>query len=264
MPPFLRTVLDPSAWPLFALITARLAGLFFLAPMWSMLTLPRAARAAITALLAMVLLPLAPRVALPQQFFEWPVPLAIEMIIGLSIGMTAAVIVQGVALAGEVVSLQIGLNLGPFLAPTPDVQVSGVGQMQSVLAIFLYLSTGGHLALLRGLADSLAVLPPGAPVDLTHGAHAIAVMTGGIFTCAVRAAGPVMVTMLLVNMALALLSRAVPSLNAMMVAFPITIGVGLLMLGASTPFLVSALEGWMHGLPRDVDNVLQAFRVAGG
>ena len=95
---------------------------------------------------------------MPAQFLEWPVPIALEMLIGLSIGMTAAVFVQGVALAGEVISLQIGLNLGPFLAPTPDVQVSGVGQIQSVLAILIYLSTGGHLILLRGLADSLRVV----------------------------------------------------------------------------------------------------------
>ncbi len=263
MPPFLRDALDPATWPLFALITARLGGLMFIAPMWSMLSIPRTARAAITVLLSFVLVPLAPRVPLPEQFVQWPVPLAIEMLIGLSIGMTAAIFVQGVGLAGEVMSLQVGLNLGPFLAPTPDVQVSGVGQLQSVLAVFLYLSTGGHLALLRGLADSLTVLPPGAPLDLAHGAQAVAILAGGVFTCAIQAAGPVMVTMLLVNLALALLSRAVPSLNAMMVAFPITIGVGLLMLGASTPVLVTALTQWMHGVPRDIDHVLAAFRLGG-
>lgn len=264
MPPFLREALDPSVWPLFVLVSARLGGLMFVAPMWSMLTLPRAARAAITMVLALVLVPLAPHTRLPEHFMDWPLPLALEMMIGLAIGMTAAVFVQGVALAGEVISLQIGLNLGPFLAPTPDVQVSGVGQLQSVLAIFVYLSVGGHLMLLRGLADSLTLLPPGAAFDVSGGARAVALLVGGVFSTAIQAAGPVMVTMLLVNVALALLSRAVPSLNAMMVAFPITIGVGLLMLGASTPFLVTTLEGWMHGLPRDVDHVLHAFRVASG
>jgi flagellar biosynthesis protein FliR len=59
--------------------------------------------------------------------------------------------------------------------------------------------------------------------------------------------------------ALAILSRAVPQLTAMMVAFPATIGVGLLMFGAAVPLLGATLAGWTEGLPRTIQTLLTAF-----
>ena len=261
IPDFFAQILTPGRWPAFVLVSARLSGLMFTAPLWSMTNLPRLARAAITVLLAATLLPAVPATKLPDEVLALPLPFALELLVGIVIGLTAAILVQGVALAGEVISLQMGLSLAPQLAPMPDLQVSGVGLIQSNLALLIYVGIGGHLMLLRGLADSLQTLPPGLPMDLAGGQDAALAM-GGVFRCAVRAAAPVMVTMLLANLALALLSRAVPQINTMMVSFPITIGVGLLMIGAALPFVASTVEGWMHQLPGSVDALVGALRTA--
>jgi flagellar biosynthetic protein FliR len=140
------------------------------------------------------------------------------------------------------------------------VPVSGVGQIKGILALLIYAGLGGHLMLLRGLADSLHALPPTLAPDLGVGAGRVALAVGGLFRAAVQAAAPVMVTLLLVNVALAILSRAVPQVNAMMVAFPVTIGVGLLMLGAAVPLLGHLLAGWVHALPADVEQIIDGFR----
>jgi flagellar biosynthetic protein FliR len=260
MPDFMAHVLAPDRWPMFVLITARIGGLMLTAPLWSMTMLPHGARAAITVLLATLLLPLAPHRPLPEQVIELPLPLAIEMVIGLAIGLTAAVLVQGIALAGEVLALQMGLSLGPALAPMPDVPVSGVGQIKSFLALTIYLAAGGHVIMLQGLAESLSALPPGAPLELANGAGAAALFSGALFGTALKAAAPVMVTLLLTNLALAILSRAVPQLNAMMVSLPLTIGVGLVTIGLTLPRVTGAIAGWMHGLPASVAHVLAGFR----
>lgn len=260
MPDFLIQALRPASWPAFVLISTRLGGLMLAAPLWSMTALPRPARAAITVLLAILLLPGAPRVTLPDQWLDLPLPLAMEFIVGLAIGLTAAVVVQGAALAGEVISLQMSLSLGPALLPTPDMQVSGVGQIQSALALLIYVSVGGHTMLLQGLADSLRTLPPGMPMSLQGGATGATMLAGTLFSSALRAAAPVMVALLLANLALAILSRAVPHLNAMMVSFPIVIALGLVTLGASLSVVAPVIERWMHGIPGQVQEVLQSFQ----
>src|SRR5262249_48056998 len=158
----------------FVLITARVGGLMLTAPLWSMPTLPRTIRAAITLLLSLFLLPDAPAAPVPSQVIDLPVPLMMEFAIGLAVGLTAAVFVQGVGLAGEVLPIQRGLSIGPALAPVADVESSGVGQIQAMLAVMVYLGVGGHLVLLRGLAQSLQALPPGAPLAIADGAHAAA------------------------------------------------------------------------------------------
>jgi flagellar biosynthesis protein FliR len=72
-----------------------------------------------------------------------------------------------------------------------------------------------------------------------------------------------MVALLLTNAALAILNRAVPQLNAMMVALPLTIGVGLIMLGAALPFLANNIGGWMNALPADVLRAVDSFHPVG-
>ena len=257
---FPLALLDPGAWPTFVFVTARLTGLMLTAPLWSMTAMPRTVRAAVTVVLALLLTPLAPRVTLPDQLLELPMPLALELVLGIGIGLAAAVLVQGASLAGEVISLQMGLSLGPALASVPELEVPSVGQLQSLLALFIYVAVGGHLVLLRGLAESLHTLPPASALDLAGGADLAARLGGALFTSALGAAAPVMVTLLLVNVALAILARAVPQLNAMMVSLPLTIGVGLLMLGLALPLLAAAVAGWMHGLPAGVAGVTAAFR----
>ena len=238
---FPLALLDPGAWPTFVFVTARLTGLMLTAPLWSMTAMPRAIRAAVTVVLALLLTPLAPRVTVPEQLLELPLPLALELVLGLGIGLTAGVLVHGASLAGEVISLQMGLSLGPALATVPELEVPSVGQLQSLLALLVYVAMGGHLILLRGLADSLQVLPPATALDLAGGAHLAARLGGALFASALGIAAPVMVTLLLVNVALSILSRAVPQLNAMMVSLPLTIGIGLLMLGLALPLLAATV-----------------------
>jgi flagellar biosynthetic protein FliR len=261
IPDFIGEVLSPARWPAFALVSSRLTGLMIMAPLWSMTNLPRRARAAITVVLTIVLLPSVPATRMPDELLALPVPIALEMVVGIVIGLTAAILVQGVALAGEIISLQMGLSLAPQLAPMPDLQVSGVGLILSNLVVLLYVGIGGHLMLLRGLADSLQTLPPGAPMDLAGGRAAVLAVKS-VFSCAVSAAAPVMVTLLLAELSVALMSRAVPQINAMMISFPVSIAVGMIMTGAALPFLATGIEGWMHQLPGSVAAFVGALQAA--
>ncbi len=252
-------VLAPDRWPALVLVTARVGGLMAVAPLWSLSTLPLVARGAVTVALALLLVPLAPAAGAPEQPFAIPLPMLLEFAIGTAIGLTAAVLVQGAALAGEVLSLQMSLSLGPALLPTPDTPVSGVGQLKTFLALLVYLSAGGHVMLIAGLAESLRVVPPGLPMA-GDGARAAAGLLGSLFTTALQAAAPVMGALFVTTVALAIVGRAVPQVNTMLVSFPVSIAVGLVMLGASLEVVASAMHGWMHGLPATIRTVLDGFR----
>lgn len=256
VPDFVSTALTPERWPTFALLTGRIGGLMLTAPAWSGTSLPALVRTAVTVVLALLLLPMAPAVAMPEHVLDLPLPMAAEIAIGLVIGLSAAVLVQAVGLAGEVMSMQMGLSIAPALAPVPELEVVGVGPISSLLATLIYLSLGGHLMLIRALAGSLHTLPPGSGIVFTGGGSVAMALAGQLFSCAASAAAPVMVTLLLTNLALAILSRAVPQLNAMMVSFPLTIGVGLLMYAVSLPNVSAVVARWVQALPGVVDGLL--------
>jgi len=256
VPDFLHTALEPGRWPTFVLITARVGGLMLTAPGWSGTTLPRLVRTALTVVISVLLLPLAPPAALSGEVLDLPLPFLSELAIGIVIGLAGAVIMQSLSIAGEVISMQMGLSIAPALAPLPELQVSGIAPLSTLLGVTLYLSLGGHLMLLHGLADSLRVLPPGGTVAFSGGQPLVVALAGQMFACAVSAAAPVMVALLVTNVAIAILGRAVPQLNAMMVSFPLSVGVGLFMFAVSLPIVASVVTNWVLRMPAGVEDLL--------
>ena len=260
----LEQALTPATWPTFAYVMTRLSGFMLVAPLWSLSGVPARVRAAVAVVLGIALLPLAPRVVLPVGMLELPVSMAMEFVLGLAIGLSAAVIVYGMSLAGEVVSIQMGLSLGPAISPMTELTVPGIGQLQSFLAVLIYLSVGGHLMLLRGLADSLKTLPPGMGIAPLNAPELATHLLDTVFGTAIQVAAPALVALLLTHVAVAITGRAVPQIHAILLAFPLTIGIGLMMVGASLPFTGAMLTDWMAQIPERVAQVVQVFRPAAG
>jgi flagellar biosynthetic protein FliR len=263
MPDFLSEVLAPANWPTFVFILARLSGFAITAPLWTMTPLNRTMRAAMIVVLAIVLLPSSPRVPYPGQVLDLPFPLGMEIVVGVVIGMSSAVLIYGVGFAGQVLALQMGLSLGPVFMPMAGHPESGIGKIKSFMAMVIYLGIGGHLTLLRGLADSLVSLPPGSPMSPVSGGGAAALVAGTVFSTAISVAAPVMVTLLLTHAAVAILNRAVPQIHTMLVAFPLTIGIGLIMIGAALPLTVSAIRVWMNSIQGNLDGAVNSFQIVG-
>jgi flagellar biosynthesis protein FliR len=259
-PPGLPDLIGIQDWPTFVLVSARISGLFLAAPLWSMTGLPRSIRAAAAVLLSVLLLPVVPQPRpLPDDLLAMSVILAGEASLGIAIGLTGALVMHGITLAGEVTSLQMGLSLGQALGSLPEGATVGVGQLQGYFAVTIYLSLGGHLTLYQGLAASFTAVPAGEAVTGVQGGQQLVELAGVVFSAAIRAAAPMIVALLLANLAVAILGKAVPQLNIMMVSFPVTIAIGLVMLGASLPFLAAFLSGTVESLPGLVGQTIQMF-----
>lgn len=249
--------LRPVNWPLFALVSARLAGLMLTAPLWSMRFVPMQARAAMTVVLAVALMPLVPAEVRPAPgeplAFLALVP---ELLLGLAIGLTAAVFLHALSVAAEVVSLQMGLSFGAAFGGSPDTATPGIGQLYHNFTLALYAILGGHLVLLTGLALSLRIVPPGAVTGMDAAGPAVLTLLGSVFAVAVQVAAPVMVALLITNLALAVLNRAVPQLHTLMVAVPLTVAVGFVVIGATLPLTAGLVGRWVGGLEAGVADLL--------
>lgn len=263
MTPGLLELVGLQDWPTFVLVSARLSGLFLAAPLWSMTGVPKTVRSAAVVLLSLVLLPSLPHIApLPDDMVAMSLVLAGETMMGVAIGLTGALVLHGISIAGEVASLQMGLSLGEALGSLPPGATVGIGQLQGYFGMLIYLSVGGHLTLYRGLAASFAAVPPGQAWLGAAGARQAVDLASAVFSTGVRAAAPIIVALLLANLALAILGKAVPQLNVMMVSFPITISIGMVALAATLPFLAAFITGSIDTLPGLVGQAIQAFTLS--
>jgi flagellar biosynthetic protein FliR len=80
-----------------------------------------------------------------------------------------------------------------------------------------------------------------------------------IFVLAIKISAPVMVSIFLVDLALALVSRAAPQMNILVVGFPLKIGVGFLFLGLIFSLMARYIGEYIAHLVPVLDSL---YRVA--
>jgi flagellar biosynthesis protein FliR len=255
--------LAPDRWPAIIIVGARFSGLMMVDPLWAMTPAPTQLRAALVALFTIAVLPGVGAIPVATNVAGLIAPIASELMLGAAIGLVAAIFLAGITLGGEVATIQMGLNLNAAVTGLADGAIGGIGEVERRFATTIYVALGGHIILLTGVAHSLAVIPPGTAIALGNGGQAIARLATTVFSTGVHIAAPMLVTLLLANLAIGVLARAVPQLQSFAATFPITIGLGFLVCGATLPFLGHAVAAWVDTIPRGVADIIGAFAPTG-
>jgi len=225
---------DPTA---FLLVLARIAGLVGTSPILGHLLVPLRVRAAFAVILAAALAPAvtAPAAA-PTTLWGLAGAVAIESALGALLGLVAQFIFAGVQLGGQIAGIEMGFGLDALIDPQTHAHITVVAQWQQLLALLVFLALDVHHVLLRALLASFQTAPPGALAVSAVGLHGAIVLSGELFAIGARIAAPVLIALLLTNGALGVLARTIPQLNVFVVGFPVNVGVGLVVMGASLPF----------------------------
>jgi flagellar biosynthetic protein FliR len=147
----------------------------------------------------------------------------------------------------------------PQMPPIPPASAAGmivlIMQVVIGLASLVFLSLNGHLAVLAALAESFRLLPISAdPVPGTF-FEVLARHGAVIFTAGLQLALPLIITMLIVNIALGVLTRAAPQLNIFAVGFPVTLAIGFAGLVLMLPYVAPVLERMLDSAFRLVANL---------
>lgn len=226
-----------------ALLALRVGGLLMLAPAFSMTGMPRLLRLAILAVLVLLVAPAAVTAAHGTARLT-PATALGETLIGMAIGIGAGLIVAAAETAGDVLAIQVGLNGSALVDPMEGGPVGPLAIFMRLFAVTLLLSFNLHQVVLGALADSVEAVPLGSPMRLDLGALALVQSAGTLFAFGIKMAAPVMGTVLVANVALAVAGRAAPQLNLLTLAFPVQIALGLGSLAASLPIIARWLGGW--------------------
>jgi flagellar biosynthesis protein FliR len=237
----MMTLPDPVP---FLLVLARLSGLVASAPIFGHLVVPVRVRAGVVGALALAL---APAVAAPPLADASPSAVAglvaVEVVIGVLLGLVAQLVFAGVELGGQLAGIQLGFGMAGVIDPGSHAGSTVVAQWQQLAALLVFLVLDVHHVLVRAVVESFRVAPVGRAVLAGGVLEGVVAEAAGLFDVGVRIAAPVLVVLLLVNGALGVLARTIPQLNVFAVGFPVNVGVGLVVLGASLPFTVRFLAG---------------------
>lgn len=221
---------DPTTMFSFLLTFMRISIVVFLLPFFGASLLPNLVKGALCMLLTLALWPKLsfPGVLLPNNPWSLSLMLFGEVLMGLLLDILVRFLFSAVQSAGAIMGFSMGFSLMNSIDPLTGASESGLGHLMSQVTTMLFLSLNGHLMLLSGLAQSFELVPPGGLlINPALGEHLI-VFSSQMFVMALKIAAPIMASIFLVDLALALVARAAPQMNVLFIGFPIKIGVGFL------------------------------------
>ena len=164
-----------------------------------------------------------------------------ELLVGLLFAVVLQVVNAALVVAGQTLSMSMGLGM----AQTVDPNIGRVPVLASflvVLSTLIFLSIGGHLILIELILMSFQVMPIGGPINFVETIANFTEWTAMVFLGGVLIALPIMLTMMLVNICIGIVTRAAPALNIFAVGFPVTIVTGLVFLLLGIPAFIGAMQ----------------------
>ncbi len=228
--------ITPLLWPFL-----RALALFTALPVLGQRGVPTRVRIGLAAFIALAAQPSLPPLA-PAAQVALDSPTAVllvvqQVVIGLSLGFAVRLVFAAVEFGGELVGLQMGLNFAGFFDPISASTATATSRLFGTLVAWLFIVINGHLLVIAALAQSFVSFPIGPePLAFVHqmqphrwGAE--------IFSTGLWIAMPLIALLMFVNLVLGAISRVAPQLNIFAIGFPVTLGVGLLGLLMTLPFM---------------------------
>ncbi|MBX3196773.1 MAG: flagellar biosynthetic protein FliR [Labilithrix sp.] len=151
-----------------------------------------------------------------------------ELGIGIVIGFTVRVTFSAAEMLGASFAQATGLTFGQVYDPTLGGEDSVPSRVVTLFSMLLFLGLGAHRVALAYALESFRVLPLGHAVEIGAAAPSMVDFLGQAMDAGVRLSVPVMAIALAVQMTLALVARASPSLQVFSVGMGVTVAAGLL------------------------------------
>lgn len=237
--------IDAQMIAAFALVLIRASVFFFIAPPFSNKSIPGSVKAGLAAAISLALAPHVEGVDLTLETGPFIGALVTQAFVGLAMGMTMVMLMSAVQSAGALIDVFAGFSMASLYDPMSDSTNSLFGRFYQLVAVTLLFASNGHLLIVRGFYESFRLIPVNT-FDPSVIAKILTLNLGQLFLAALEIAGPVVGCLFLSELSMGLVARAAPSLNIFALAFPIRIGVTMLVVALAIPLLSPSMRNLVN------------------
>ena len=237
------TVLQIELW---LLVLLRVSMLVFLLPILSTDEVPARLKAAMSFFLSLVLFPLLPpgTIEIPSSLGAYFMLAIREVYIGLVMGFAGTFMFTGLRLAGSWIDQETGFASVQLFNPMAQEEDTPLGHLLFLLFIMLLLSTQGYAFYIKAMAESFRIIPLASAQEASAGILTIFMrMSTSAFVLGLKVASPVVTTLFVSSIALALIARIMPQMNVWLVGMPMKLALGMLTTIFALPLLWQAFLG---------------------
>jgi flagellar biosynthetic protein FliR len=242
----------PIDLSVFLIVFVRVGAVAMLLPVFSETTIPAQLRLLLALGLAMGLYGMLSEHVLPHVIEDRALPGLVisEMLIGLALGGIINILFRAMAMAGGIISLQIGLS--SVLVPDPEGggQSPLMSRFLTVIAVIACFGLGVHHLWIASIVKSYTVFPVGGMPPAQDFARLAVETLGQSMSLAVGLAAPLLAYGIVFNVALGLAARMAPTIQVFFISQPLNILLGFAILvgslGAMIMVFANAMGNFMQ------------------
>jgi len=250
-------------WDSFLLVFIRVTGLFVVSPVFGRQNIPAYYKIGFSFFMAIILsysIPV-PDLGSYNSIFAFILLAAKEFLIGLVLGYISYLIITAIYLAGQMIDTHIGFGMVSVFDPVSNIQIPVTADFYFILAMLVFLTIDGHHLLIYTLSESFSRLPVGSMTVIEKPLlDSIVRLFGSVFVISFKIAAPVTAAILVVDVALGVIAKAVPQVNVFIVGLPIKILIGLLVILLTLAAFRNIVHVLTSGMQSEMTNLIDLIK----
>lgn len=175
-----------------------------------------------------------------------------EAIIGAGIGFAVRLVILGAEVAGSMAGISMGLSLNLLVDPSTGDQSVSLGALLAITAMMLFVALDGHEIVIWTLYEHFQHFPVGETTYLAADPQKLADAFMKTVLTGMQLAAPAIVVTLTLNISMAFVSRAVPSVNLFGIGLGMLIMAGWMSLSVEGEAVVLTTTEAMKDLPQNM------------
>ncbi|MEY8195177.1 MAG: flagellar biosynthetic protein FliR [Cycloclasticus sp.] len=212
------------------LVFVRVSTFFILLPIINFIKLPVVIRIALSLALSFFLklnfVESGSSISMNTQYIFM---LIFEVVNGMSLAFGVFVAFATFQLAGRIIDFQMGLAVANQIDPITNAQAPLVGTLLFLVGSLVFILEGGISLIIKVLVLGLQTYPPGV-IFGSISFEAMISAFGSMLSLSVVLIAPVIVTLFLVDIAMAFSARFMPQLNVFILSIPLKVAIGFCVL----------------------------------
>lgn len=216
---------------IFLLVLVRLFGFIVIIPVLSGANVPTVIKVGLSFFIAVVVVSCG--VPGPVEYnanvFGYCAVMLKEFIVGLIAAFSVYMVFSVFHFIGQLIDFQIGFSMVSVFDPSSQIQVPITGNLFYLIVVLFFIQSGGLHSVIYTIAKSFEIVPLGQGNILGNAdmPRYFLELTSNFFAFGLKMSLPIVGTILIVDIALGLLTKAIPQMNVFVIGMPMKLLVGL-------------------------------------
>ncbi|WP_425619705.1 flagellar biosynthetic protein FliR [Buchnera aphidicola] len=169
-----------------------------------------------------------------------------QILIGVVLGFIAQFIFITIDLAGEFISLQMGLSFATIFNSHIHIGNSIISRLLNILTLFIFLACNTHLHLISILIDSFYSMPIDTYVLNANIFFVLLKFSSYFFVNGIILILPIVIILLVLSCMMSILNRLSPQISIFSIGLPLNLFFGIFILYFLIPNILPFLENLIH------------------